>query len=306
MQMKDYMDVLPEIQEALDHNQPVVALESTILSHGMPFPENVGFAAEVEKVVRAEGAIPATTALINGRIKIGLSPSELETMCRAENVGKVSRRDMPTYLAMKKNGATTVATTMICAAMAGIKVFATGGIGGVHRGGEVTMDISADLQELKQTSVAVVCAGAKQILDIGRTLEYLETMGVPVIGNGTSDFPAFYCRKSGFGVDYAAKNEAEIAAIIKTKWDLKLDGGVLIGNPIPEEYALDFDQMEQVINQALAEADEKGVRGKEITPFLLAKIKELTKGVSFASNVQLAYNNARVAAKISKELSKLS
>ena len=306
MQMKDYMDVLPEIQEALDHNQPVVALESTILSHGMPFPENVGFAAEVEKVVRAEGAIPATTALINGRIKIGLSPSELETMCRAENVGKVSRRDMPTYLAMKKNGATTVATTMICAAMAGIKVFATGGIGGVHRGGEVTMDISADLQELKQTPVAVVCAGAKQILDIGRTLEYLETMGVPVIGNGTSDFPAFYCRKSGFGVDYAAKNEAEIAAIIKTKWDLKLDGGVLIGNPIPEEYALDFDEMEQVINQALAEADEKGVRGKEITPFLLAKIKELTKGVSFASNVQLAYNNARVAAKISKELSKLS
>ena len=306
MQMKDYMDVLPEIQEALDHNQPVVALESTILSHGMPFPENVGFAAEVEKVVRAEGAIPATTALINGRIKIGLSPSELETMCRAENVGKVSRRDMPTYLAMKKNGATTVATTMICAAMAGIKVFATGGIGGVHRGGEVTMDISADLQELKQTSVAVVCAGAKQILDIGRTLEYLETMGVPVIVNGTSDFPAFYCRKSGFGVDYAAKNEAEIAAIIKTKWDLKLDGGVLIGNPIPEEYALDFDEMEQVINQALAEADEKGVRGKEITPFLLAKIKELTKGVSFASNVQLAYNNARVAAKISKELSKLS
>ena len=306
MQMKDYMDVLPEIQEALDHNQPVVALESTILSHGMPFPENVGFAAEVEKVVRAEGAIPATTALINGRIKIGLSPSELETMCRAENVGKVSRRDMPTYLAMKKNGATTVATTMICAAMAGIKVFATGGIGGVHRGGEVTMDISADLQELKQTSVAVVCAGAKQILDIGRTLEYLETMGVPVIGNGTSDFPAFYCRKSGFGVDYAAKNEAEIAAIIKTKWDLKLDGGVLIGNPIPEQYALDFDEMEAVINKALAEADENGVRGKEITPFLLAKIKELTKGVSFASNVQLAYNNARVAAKISKELSKLS
>ena len=306
MQMKDYMDVLPEIQEALDHNQPVVALESTILSHGMPFPENVGFAAEVEKVVRAEGAIPATTALINGRIKIGLSPSELETMCRAENVGKVSRRDMPTYLAMKKNGATTVATTMICAAMAGIKVFATGGIGGVHRGGEVTMDISADLQELKQTSVAVVCAGAKQILDIGRTLEYLETMGVPVLGNGTSDFPAFYCRKSGFGVDYAAKDESEIASIIKTKWDLGLEGGVLIGNPIPEEYALDYDEMEAVINKALAEADEKGVRGKDITPFLLARIKEITKGVSFASNVQLAYNNARVAAKIAKALCKLS
>ena len=306
MQMKQYLDVLPEIQEALDHNKPVVALESTILSHGMPYPENVVFAAEVEKVVRAEGAIPATTALIEGRIKVGLSPAELQTMCRAENVGKVSRRDMATYLAMKKNGATTVATTMICAAMAGVKVFATGGIGGVHRGGEVTMDVSADLQELKQTPVAVVCAGAKQILDIGRTLEYLETMGVPVLGNGTSDFPAFYCRKSGFGVDYAAKDETEIAAIIKMKWDLGLEGGVLIGNPIPEEYALDYDYMEGIINEALAEADEKGVRGKDITPFLLAKIKELTKGVSFASNVQLAYNNARVAAKISKELCKLS
>ena len=306
MQMKDYLDVLPEIQEALDHNKPVVALESTILSHGMPYPENVDFAAEVEKVVRAEGAIPATTALINGRIKVGLSPAELQTMCKAENVGKVSRRDMATYLATKKNGATTVATTMICAAMAGVKVFATGGIGGVHRGGEVTMDVSADLQELKQTPVAVVCAGAKQILDIGRTLEYLETMGVPVLGNGTSDFPAFYCRKSGYGVDYAAKDEAEIASIIKTKWELNLEGGVLIGNPIPEQYALDFDEMEAVINKALAEADEKGVHGKEITPFLLAKIKEITKGVSFASNVQLAYNNARVAAKIAKELCKLS
>jgi pseudouridine-5'-phosphate glycosidase len=306
MKMKQYLDVLPEIQEALDTNKPVVALESTILSHGMPYPENVSFAAEVEKVVRAEGAVPATTALIGGRIKVGLSPAELELMCRAENVGKVSRRDMATYLAMRQNGATTVATTMICAAMAEVKVFATGGIGGVHRGGEVTMDVSADLQELRQTPVAVVCAGAKQILDIGRTLEYLETMGVPVLGNGTSDFPAFYCRKSGFGVDYAAKDEAEIAAIIKTKWDLGLEGGVLIGNPIPEEYALDFDEMERVINAALAEADEKGVRGKEITPFLLAKIKQITKGVSFASNVQLAYNNVRVAARIATELCKIS
>ena len=306
MQMKQYLDVLPEIQHALDHNLPVVALESTILSHGMPYPENVSFAAEVEKVVRAEGAVPATTALIDGRIKVGLSPSELETMCKAENVGKVSRRDMATYLATKKNGATTVATTMICAAMAGVKVFATGGIGGVHRNGEVTMDVSADLQELKQTPVAVVCAGAKQILDIGRTLEYLETMGVPVLGNNTSDFPAFYCRKSGFGVDYAAKDETEIASIIKMKWDLGLEGGVLIGNPIPEEYALDYDYMEGVINTALAEADEKGVRGKDITPFLLARIKEITKGVSFASNVQLAYNNARVAARISKALCKIS
>ncbi len=305
MQMKDYMDILPEVLQALKKNQPVVALESTILSHGMPYPENVAFAGEVEKVVRAEGAVPATIALIGGRIKIGLTPDELTIMCKAEDVGKVSRRDMATYLALKKNGATTVATTMICAAMAGIRVFATGGIGGVHRHGEVTMDVSADLQELKQTSVAVVCAGAKQILDIGRTLEYLETMGVPVLGNGTADFPAFYCRKSGFGVDYAAKDEAEIASIIHTKWALGLEGGVLIGNPIPEEYALDYDYMEGVITQALAEADQKGVRGKDITPFMLAKVKEMTKGVSFASNVQLAYNNARVAAKIAKALSQL-
>lgn len=306
MQIKDYMDILPEVLQALKKNQPVVALESTILSHGMPYPENVAFAGEVEKVVRAEGAVPATIALIGGRIKIGLTPDELTVMCKAEDVGKVSRRDMATYLALKKNGATTVATTMICAAMAGIKVFATGGIGGVHRHGEVTMDVSADLQELKQTSVAVVCAGAKQILDIGRTLEYLETMGVPVLGNGTADFPAFYCRKSGFGVDYAAKDEAEIASIIHTKWALGLEGGVLIGNPIPEEYALDFDYMEGIITQALQEADQKGVRGKDITPFMLAKVKEMTKGVSFASNVQLAYNNARVAAKIAKALSQLN
>lgn len=306
MQMKQYLDVLPEVQRALDANQPVVALESTILSHGMPYPENVTFAGEVEKVVRAEGAVPATAALIGGRIKVGLTPTELELMCKAEDVGKVSRRDMATYLALGKNGATTVATTMICAAMAGVKVFATGGIGGVHRHGEVTMDVSADLQELKQTPVAVVCAGAKQILDIGRTLEYLETMGVPVLGNKTADFPAFYCRKSGFGVDYAAKDEAEIAAIIKTKWDLGLQGGVLIGNPIPEEYALDYDYMESVIEQALAEADDRGIRGKDITPFLLAKIKEITAGVSFASNVQLAYNNARVAARISKALCQLA
>ncbi len=300
-----YLDVLPEIQDALNKNKPVVALESTILSHGMPYPENVDFAAEVEKVVRAEGAIPATTALIDGRVKVGLSPQELQIMCKAENVGKVSRRDMASYLAMKKTGATTVATTMISAAMAGVKVFATGGIGGVHRNGEVTMDVSADLQELKQTPVAVVCAGAKQILDIGRTLEYLETMGVPVLSNGTADFPAFYCRKSGYGVDYAAKDETEIAAIIKTKWELGLEGGVLIANPIPEEYALDFAYMESVIDRALAEADDLGIRGKDITPFLLAKIKEITKGVSFASNVQLAYNNARVAARVAKELSKL-
>lgn len=306
MSYQKYVDITPEIAEAIRENRPVVALESTILSHGMPYPENVEFAAEVEKIVRAEGAVPATMALINGRVKVGLTPEELEIMCRAENIGKVSRRDFAIYLATKKNGATTVATTMMCCAMAGIKVFATGGIGGVHRNGENTMDVSADLQELAHTPVAVVCAGAKQILDIGRTLEYLETMGVPVIGNGTEDFPAFYCKKSGFGVDYAAKDEAEIASILKTKWDLGLEGGALIGNPIPDEYALDFDYMEGIITTALKEADEKGVRGKNITPFLLARVKDLTEGVSFASNKQLAYNNARTAAKIAKTLCEMA
>ena len=303
---QNYLDVLPEIRDAVAQNRPVVALESTILSHGMPYPENVDFAAEVEKVVRAEGAVPATTALIGGRVKVGLNPDELELMCRAESVAKVSRRDMAVCLATKKTGATTVATTMICAAMAGIPLFATGGIGGVHRGGEATMDVSADLQELKSTRVAVVCAGAKQILDIGRTLEYLETMGVPVIGNNTADFPAFYCRRSGYGVDYAAKDEREIADIIHMKWSLGLEGGLVIANPIPEADALDFDYMEGIINEALAEAEQQGVRGKQITPFLLARVKELTHGVSFASNVQLALNNARVAARVAKALCALS
>lgn len=306
MSMEKYLDIVPEIREALKNNQPIVALESTILSHGMPYPENVEFAGEVEKVVRAEGAIPATMALIGGRIKVGLTSEELTIMCKAENVGKVSRRDFATYLATKQTGATTVATTMMCAEMAGIKVFATGGIGGVHRNGEVTMDVSADLQELAHTPVAVVCAGAKQILDIGRTLEYLETMGVPVLGNGTKDFPAFYCTKSGYGVDYAAKDEKEIAEILRLKWDLGLEGGALIGNPIPEEYALDFDYMESVINKALAEADEAGIRGKDTTPFLLSRIKVITEGVAFRSNVQLAYNNARVAARVAKELCALA
>lgn len=305
MSNKDYLSITPEIAEALASNKPIVALESTILSHGMPYPENIDFAGEVEKIVRVEGAIPATMALIGGRVKVGLTSDELTLMCKADNVGKVSRRDFATYLATKQTGATTVATTMMCSAMAGIKVFATGGIGGVHRNGEVTMDVSADLQELARTPVAVVCAGAKQILDIGRTLEYLETMGVPVIGNGTNDFPAFYCTKSGFSVDYAAKDEAEIAMIAHTKWDLGLEGGMLIGNPIPAEYALDFDYMEGVINEALAEAEASGIRGKDTTPFLLSHIKSITGGVAFKSNVQLALNNARCAARVAKELCKL-
>ena len=296
--MNKYLDIQPEIKAALDAGKPVVALESTILSHGMPYPENLDFAARVERVVRDNGAVPATMAIIGGKLKVGLSEADLKVMCEAHDVGKVSRRDVPVYIASGRTGATTVATTMLIAEMAGIRVFATGGIGGVHRGGEVTMDISADLQELAHTSVAVVCAGAKQILDIGRTLEYLETMGVPVLGMGTDEFPAFYCRRSGHKLDYACSGPEEAAAILNAKWDMGLKGGVLIANPIPEEYGLDFDKMEGVIQQALSAADEAGVHGKDITPFLLAKVKDLTGGESLASNIQLALNNAKVAAQI--------
>ena len=296
--MNKYLDIQPEIKAALDAGKPVVALESTILSHGMPYPENLDFAARVERVVRDNGAVPATMAIIGGKLKVGLSEADLKVMCEAHDVGKVSRRDVPVYIASGRTGATTVATTMLIAEMAGIRVFATGGIGGVHRGGEVTMDISADLQELAHTSVAVVCAGAKQILDIGRTLEYLETMGVPVLGMGTDEFPAFYCRRSGHKLDYAVSGPAEAAAILRAKWEMGLAGGVLIANPIPEEYGLDFDHMESVIRVALAAADEAGVHGKDITPFLLAKVKDLTGGESLASNIQLALNNAKVAAQI--------
>lgn len=296
--MNKYLDIQPEIKAALDAGKPVVALESTILSHGMPYPENLDFAARVEQVVRDNGAVPATMAIIGGKLKVGLSEADLKVMCEAHDVGKVSRRDVPVYIASGRTGATTVATTMLIAEMAGIRVFATGGIGGVHRGGEVTMDISADLQELAHTSVAVVCAGAKQILDIGRTLEYLETMGVPVLGMGTDEFPAFYCRSSGHKLDYAVSGPQEAADILNAKWGMGLKGGVLIANPIPEEYGLDFDKMEGVIRQALSAADEAGVHGKDITPFLLAKVKDLTGGESLASNIQLALNNAKVAAQI--------
>ena len=303
--MKNYLYVAPEIQEAIDNGKPVVALESTILSHGMPYPENLEFAHKVEEIIRAEGAIPATTAIIGGKLCVGLDSDQLEIMCKAENVGKVSRRDVATYVATEQVGATTVATTMMLAEMAGIRFFATGGIGGVHRGAETTMDISADLQELANTKVGVICAGAKSLLDIGLTLEYLETMGVPVLGLKTDDFPAFYCRKSGYGVDYNAADEKTVAKIMKTKWDIGLKGGAVIANPIPAEYELDFDEMEAVINRALAAAKEEGIRGKATTPFLLAHIKEYTKGVSLASNLQLAYNNAREAAKIAVEYTKL-
>ena len=245
--LAQFMDITEEIRQAVAEGKPVVALESTILSHGMPYPQNLSFAREVEKIIRAEGAVPATMAVIDGRLKAGLTEEELVRMCEAKGVLKVSRRDLPIVVAGKLTGATTVATTMILANLAGIRVFATGGIGGVHRGGENSMDISADLQELAHTPVAVVCAGAKMILDIGRTLEYLETMGVPVLGLGTKDFPAFYCRKSGFSVDARVDTPREAAAVLKAKWDLELAGGVLIGNPVPEEYAMDFDEMSAVM-----------------------------------------------------------
>ena len=264
-----YLSVTPEIQAALAEGRPVVALESTILSHGMPYPENLEFSHKVEEIIRAEGAIPATTAIIGGKLKVGLNSEELELMCRAENVGKVSRRDVAVYLAEGLTGATTVATTMMIAELAGIRVFATGGIGGVHRGAETTMDISADLQELAHTSVAVVCAGAKSLLDIPKTLEYLETMGVPVLGMGTEDFPAFYCRRSGCKVDRKIDTVEEMARILHTKWDAGIQGGVVIGNPIPKEYELDFDEMEKVINRALEAAKAEGIHGKDTTPFLL-------------------------------------
>lgn len=303
--MNQFLSVTPEIQEAVDQGRPVVALESTILSHGMPYPENLTFSHKVEDIIRGEGAIPATTAILNGKLKIGLSADELELMCKAEGIGKVSRRDVAIYLATGMPGATTVATTMMLAERAGIPFFATGGIGGVHRGAETTMDISADLQELASTRVGVICAGAKSLLDLGLTLEYLETMGVPVIGLDTDDFPAFYCRRSGFGVDYNAKDPATVAKIMKTKWALGLKGGAVIANPIPQEFELDFEEMEKVIKRALMQAKKEGVRGKATTPYLLSFIKEFTGGGALDANLELAYNNAREAARIAVAYSAL-
>lgn len=305
MNLKDYLSITPEIEEAIKQGKPIVALESTILSHGMPYPENVEFAHKVEEVVRGEGAIPATTAILNGKLKVGLNAEELEIMCKAENIAKASRRDVATYLAMGQNAATTVATTMMIADMAGIRVFATGGIGGVHRGAQETMDISADLQEFAHTNVCVVSAGCKSILDIGLTLEYLETYGVPVLGYKTNEFPAFYCETSGYGLDYKVEDASEVAKIMKTKWDLGLNGGILLGNPIPHEYSMDHKVIDAAIDKALDMAKEKGIRGKATTPFLLATIKDLTGGSSFKSNLQLAYNNAKIASKVAVEYAKI-
>ncbi len=301
--MNKYLDLAPEVAEALENGRPVVALESTIISHGMPYPKNVETAMLVEKTIRDNGAVPATIAVIGGRLKAGLSREEIEYLGKAGRaVAKASRRDLAALVAAGKDGATTVTTTMIIAHMAGIDIFATGGIGGVHRGAETTMDISADLEELGSTPVMVVCAGAKSILDLGLTLEYLETKGVPVIGYGTDELPAFYTRQSGFGVDYRADSPAQLAGMFKAQKELGLKGGMLVTNPIPEEYAMDKAVIDAAIDQAMKESIEQGIHGKETTPFLLAKVVELTGGSSLESNIQLVLNNATLAAKTAVEL----
>ena len=297
MLLNKYLDVNPEVAEAIASGKPVVALESTIISHGMPYPQNVETALNVERIIRENGAVPATIAIIGGRLKAGLTAEEIEYFGKkGQAIHKASRRDLAVLCARGEDGATTVTTTMIIAHMAGIKVFATGGIGGVHRGAETTMDISADLEELGQTPVMVVCAGAKSILDIGLTLEYLETKGVPVIGYGTETLPAFYTRESDFGVDYRIDTPAELAAAFKASNDMGLKSGMLVANPIPEEFAMPKATIDAAIAQAVAESVEKGIKGKETTPFLLARVAELTGGDSLASNIQLVYNNAKVAA----------
>lgn len=303
--MNKYLDISPEVQQALADGKPVVALESTIISHGMPYPKNVETAMLVEKTIRENGAVPATIAIIGGRLKAGLSPEEIEYLGKSgRKVAKVSRRDLAAIVARGADGATTVTTTMIIAHMAGIKVFATGGIGGVHRGAETTMDISADLEELASTPVMVVCAGAKSILDLGLTLEYLETKGVPVIGYGTDELPAFYTRSSGFGVDYRVDTPVQLAAMFKAQQELGMKGGMLVTNPIPEQYAMDKAVIDAAIEQAVAESKEQGIHGKETTPFLLARVVELTGGDSLESNIQLVLNNAIVASKTAAELCK--
>lgn len=303
MNLKDVLVFSEEVAKAMKENKPVVALESTIISHGMPYPQNVETAKEVEQLIRENGAAPATIAILDGKIKIGVNEGELEFLGTNKEIEKVSRRDLPYVIAMKKHGATTVAATMICANMAGIKVFATGGIGGVHRGAERTMDISADLQELAHTNVAVVCAGAKSILDLGLTLEYLETNGVPVIGYGTDILPAFYSSTSPFKVNYRIDTPEEIAKLIATKWEIGLNGGLIIANPIPKEEELEESYINSIIEEALKEAEEKQIAGKVVTPFLLDKVKTLTGGKSLEANIALVKNNAALAAKIAASLS---
>jgi len=299
------LDIRPEVQEALKKGKPVVALESTIISHGMPYPENIRTAEALEDAVRSRGAVPATIAVIEGRIKIGLSSEQIEHLGTADDIRKASRRDLPLAVARAYDAATTVAATMICADLAGIRIFATGGIGGVHRGAESTFDISADLQELSRTSVAVICAGPKAILDIPLTLEYLETQGVPVLGYRTEELPAFYSRTSGLKVDQKVDSPAEAAAILDAKWRMGLGGGVLIANPIPERFAMQQEKIDHAVEAAVMEARRLGISGRDLTPFLLNHIKELTGGESLEANIELVKNNALTAAEIAAEYSAL-
>ena len=301
-----YIKISPEVSEALANNKPVVALESTIIAHGMPYPQNVETALQVEDIVRKNGATPATIAIIDGQLRAGLSKEEIDHIGKlGQKVVKVSRRDLPFIVSKKITGATTVASTMIIAAMAGIKIFATGGVGGVHRGAASSMDISADLQELARTNVAVVSAGAKSILDLKLTLEYLETHGIPVAGFGTDEFPAFYTRKSGLPVLYRVDTVIELAEMLHAKWQLGLDGGVLIANPIPDQAQVAFEYINEIIEQAVGIAEQKGIKGKAITPFLLAKIEELTKGESLKANIQLVFNNAKLGAELAVAFSEI-
>ncbi|WP_439236065.1 pseudouridine-5'-phosphate glycosidase [Lonepinella koalarum] len=304
--MNKFLDIAPEVAQALQQGNPVVALESTIISHGMPYPQNVETALRVEQVIRDNGAIPATIAIINGRLKAGLSRDGIEILGKeGQAIAKVNRRDLPFIVAAKKHGATTVAATMIVAALAGIKVFATGGIGGVHRGAETTFDISADLQELAHTNVAVVCAGAKSILDLGLTTEYLETFGVPLIGYQTQQLPAFYTSRSNFEVSVRLDSPEQIALAMQAKWQLGLNGGLVIANPIPREFEMPESTINAAIEQALKESEEQGVHGKNSTPFLLARVCELTDGDSLSSNINLVLNNAKLASQIAREFAML-
>ena len=294
--MQQFLLYSPEVAAARAAGKAIVALESTIISHGMPYPQNVQMAREVEQIIRDAGAVPATIAIMDGKICIGLNEQQLELLGTSPDAMKVSRRDLPFVLAQRKLGATTVAATMICAELAGISVFVTGGIGGVHRGAETSFDISADLQELAHTSVAVVCAGVKSILDIGLTLEYLETYGVPVVSVGQRGFPAFFTRESGFNADFQLDTPAEQAAFIHTKWQLGLKGGVVVSNPVPAAEAMPKEEIDAITEQALQEAEAQGITGKQVTPFLLSRIKQLTDGRSLATNIALVKNNARCGA----------
>ena len=303
MNFNNFLEINPIVKEALDSNKPVIALESTIISHGMPYPKNMETALHVEEIIKDAGCIPATIGIINGKLKIGLTKDEIQILAKEGlKVTKVSRRDIPYVVSNKLNGATTVAGTMIAASLAGIKIFATGGIGGVHRGAETTMDISADLEELSRTNVAVICAGAKSILDLRLTLEYLETKGVPVLGYKTKELPAFFTSKSGLNLDYKMESAKQIADLLNTKWNLGINGGVVIANPIPHEFEMDPKLIEDVIEKAIEKANSLGIKGKDTTPFLLDEIQKVTSGNSLEANIHLVYNNVKLACEIAKNM----